>query len=307
MTLMQKAVTPPMSAAYLTQGFDRVAGFVVPADSVAYARTPRELFDAHGLGFPGTPFSVDAPFVDVLRFPSSPQLRFENAIGGTDEATRRLTGGKFIDREPFTGTGFAAAPGHVIPVYWLVHSRVTPGSELIRIGADGSSTVLARFGDVGTGWVSASVQVQHSPSTAMSQYVGPLAKLHGTHVAADVLPDGNVVVVSEVQTPPELGFEPADTGRWRRVVPRSEVEELFELHVGARWMGLEMRVVDSWKDRSGAQVARVTYIGHDADMAEAFKLEKIDAGVYEASLPMSALTDVVPSQLIPSAWATPTS
>lgn len=92
-TIMQKAVTPAFSHAYLTRGYDRIAGFVSPADSVAWADTVGSIFEAHGLGFPGSPFSSDAAFIDVIQFPATPQLRFEDAIGGTTPQERELTGG----------------------------------------------------------------------------------------------------------------------------------------------------------------------------------------------------------------------
>jgi hypothetical protein len=61
MSLIQKAVTPQLSNAYLTAGWDRVSGFVVEASTVAFATTPAQLFDVHALGFPGSPFSPDDP------------------------------------------------------------------------------------------------------------------------------------------------------------------------------------------------------------------------------------------------------
>ncbi|WP_211373862.1 hypothetical protein [Cellulomonas fimi] len=299
---MQKAVTPPMSQAYLQGGFDRLAGFVVRAEDVAFATTPAALFEVHGLGFPGSTFTPDAPYVDILRFPATPQLRFENATGGVDQETRQLTGGPFVDRPPFTGTGFVAVQGAVVPLYWLVHSRVPAGTELVRVAADGSQSVLARHVDVGHGWQSDVVSVTHSPSPQISRFVGPMAKWSETYLNADVLGD-DVVVVAEVEPPAQLGFERTEAGRWRRVVPRAEVTELFELNVTARWNGLEMRVVDQWTERGGATVSRVSYTGHNADLAEGLRLEKIDAGVYEATVPTGNLSDVVTAQLIPSSWA----
>lgn len=47
MTVLQKAVLPGMSDAYLTRGFDRVGGFVVAAADVAWAQTPADLRTSH--------------------------------------------------------------------------------------------------------------------------------------------------------------------------------------------------------------------------------------------------------------------
>ncbi|WP_456844332.1 hypothetical protein [Cellulomonas sp. P5_C6] len=301
-TVMQKAVTPQMSTAYLDGGYDRVAGFVVRADDVAWATTPAEVFAAHGLGFPGTPFAPDAPHVDVLRFPATAQLRFENATGGTDAETRALTGGPFLDRPPFTGTGFVPVEGHLVPLSWLVHSRVPAASELVRIAADGSSTVLAQYVDVGHAWVSDVVRVTPSPSPRISRLVGPMATWQNTYLNADPLGD-EVVVVSEVEPPPAYGFARTVAGRWRRVVPVGEVTELFELDVSGRWNGLEVRSVDQWTHTDGTELSRVSYTGHDANLAEGLRLSKVDAAVYEATVPTASLVDVVTTQLLPASWS----
>ena len=87
---------------------------------------------------------------------------------------------------------------------------------------------------------------------------------------------------------------------------RSEVTELFEFNITARWNGLEMRVVDQWNDAKSQAVHRVTYLGHNADLAEGLRLEKFAAGVYEASI-VGSLQDVTTTQLIPSSWAAPAS
>ncbi|KRD43387.1 hypothetical protein ASE38_03790 [Cellulomonas sp. Root930] len=300
---MQKAVTPAMSAAYLDGGYDRLAGFVVRAEDVAWATTPADLFEAHGLGFPGSPFTADAPHVDVLRFPATPQLRFENATGGPDQKTRELTGGPFVDRPPFQGTGFVLAPGHLVPLYWLVHSRVPAGSELVRVAADGTSTLLARYVDVGYAWVSDVVTVTPSPNPRISRLVGPMAKWENTYLSADVLGD-DVVVVAEVEPPAAYGFERTPAGRFRRVVPKAETTELFEMDMSGRWNGLEVRVVDQWPTPDGAGVSRVSYTGHNADLAEGLQLPKVDAAVYEVTVPTDHLVEVVTTQLVPASWTT---
>jgi hypothetical protein len=67
-TLMQKAITP--------------------------APTRAHLFEVHGLGYPGTPFSPDAASIDILRFESSPHLQHRDA------------------------------PAQIVPLWWLRHSRI---------------------------------------------------------------------------------------------------------------------------------------------------------------------------------------
>ncbi len=100
MTLMQKAITPPsLTQAHLTQGHDRIAGYVVRAEDVAFATTPpAQLFEVHGLGYPpGSPFSPYDRSIDILRFESSPpQLQYRDV------------------------------PGYIVPLWWLRHSRIPP-------------------------------------------------------------------------------------------------------------------------------------------------------------------------------------
>lgn len=301
MPLMQKAVTPAASAAILEHGYDRVSGFALRAADVSFATGAEALHEAHGLGYPGSPFRADAPWVDVLRFPASGQLRFEDAIGGTDEVSRLRTGGPFVDRPPFTGLGYQPVGGRHVPQFWVMHTRVPAGSELVRVLADGRSTTLARFADVGHGWRAEDGSAPPS-GTALSRFVGLMAQWRGTHLAADALPDGGVALASESE--PEVdGFTRTAAGRWRREVPRAEVAELFELVVTAMWGPLLVRVVDQWTDEDGEQVARVSSIGHDANVAESLGLEKVDAAAYEANILMSALHEVTPARLVPDDWA----
>jgi len=301
MTWMQKAVTPQQSQAVLSMGYERMGGFVVSADSVEWATTAADLVVAHGLTYPGSPYGQAPHVVDVLRFPSTEQMRFENATGGTDPATRALTGGPFIDRPPFTGNGFAAAPGHIVPLYWLVHSRVPAGSELVRVGADGSSTVLATYVDVAEGWIVDGPKPAAVAFPMLPMHVGPVASWRGATYPADVF-DDHVVIAAAQKPDRRLGFRQTASGRFGREVPRAELDELFELYMEARWNGLEMRIVDQVPAPGGASALRVSYIGHDADVAEGFRLQKMEAGVYEAQVPPTALTNVVASQLIPRSW-----
>ena len=302
-TWMQKAVMPRIGDAYLGGGYDRVAGFVVRVDQVDWATTPAELFEVHGLGFAGSPYTASSEHIDVLQFPATPQLRFEDAIGGVNQKEREITGGPFVDRYPFKGLGFVPVIGeHIVQLWWLRHSRIPAGARLVRVAKDGSSTVLAHYVDVGHGWQSAAATVTPPAGPQVSRYVGAMAKWSQTYLNADVLDDA-VVVVSEVEPPPQFGFSRTAIGRWRREVPRDELTELFELDVSARWNGLEMRVVDELRDASGAPYSRVSYIGHNADLAEGLRLTKVDAGVYEDTVPVASLVDVVTSQLIPSSWS----
>lgn len=272
-TLMQKAVTPALSHAHLTAGHDRVAGYVVRAEDVAFATTPAQLFEVHGLGYPGSPFRRDGEHLDVLRFESAPQLQYRDV------------------------------QGYIVPLWWLRHSRIPPGAELVRVHADGTSELLARYGDVGTGWALAVPGVRPA-AASLSRCVGPVAKWHGAYLEADVVDNGHAVVLALANPPlAETGFELAPSGRWYRRVPRTDVTELFELDLTARWNGLSVRVVDQWQDAQRYVVARISHLGDDLDGAERLGLDRVEAGVYESVVYAAELTDIQTNQVVPHTWA----
>jgi hypothetical protein len=125
-TVMQKVVLPGREQLW-AQGDDQLVGFVVSAADVAWARTPRDLLEVHGLGFPGSPFSPESTAVDVLRFASSPFMRFVNATGAPSTSAGEPLGEGFIDHLPFSGNGFAPVTGdYIVPVWWLEPTRVPP-------------------------------------------------------------------------------------------------------------------------------------------------------------------------------------
>lgn len=294
-TVLQKVVTPQASAAYLTFGWDRVSGFAVQAGDVAFATTPAQLFEIHGLGYPGSPFSASDPYLDVLRFPSTPTQQLVNAIGGIDQATRSMTDGPFVDRAPFTGTGFATAGERIVPLWWLTHTRLAPDSVLVRIFADGSSQELARYPDVGHGWVVDGLAVaRRSPR---SRFVGTLASFNQAYYLADVLDGGTRIALAMDEQPADPLFAQTAPGKWRREIARAEAGDILELNVEASWNGLRLRIVDEWSDDTGVVLSRGSYVGHNADLAEGLRLIKLEAGVYEITLPKAALEDVKTIQL----------
>jgi hypothetical protein len=271
---MQKVVTPDVSAAHLAQGYDRIGGYVVRAADVAFATTPAQLHEVHGLGYPGSPFRRSDPFVDVLRFWSAPQLQYRDVAG------------------------------YIVPLWWLRHSRIPPGAELVRVYADGSSALLARYGHIGTGWARAGDDGLHPPMASLSRCVGPVAKWHGAYLEADVVDDGASVVLALANPPlSETGFRVSPAGRWFRQVPREDVTELFELDLTARWNGLAVRVVDQWQDAQRYVVARVSHLGDDLQRAERLRLHRVEAGVYETVVYAAELTELKTNQVVPATWS----
>jgi hypothetical protein len=303
--ILQKAVTPQLSAAYHDHDHDRVAGFVVPWGAVGHARTPRELITAHGLDFPGTPFSADMPHIDVLRFEGTANLLLEKATGGPDRATQNVTGGPFLDRPPFRGDGFVADPDHVIPLSWLPHRRVPAGAELHRISADGTSTYLAYFHSAAWGWIYADdiEAMRERQPRLVSRFVGGLARMDDGEVRIADLIDGGtrVIAVRQDEQAEADGWTPTTPMVWSRTIDVADVQEYFELDVRTRWNGLGYRVTDEYPTASGLQLSG-SYTDHDADLAEGLQLVKIDAAVYEGELPGHLLEEATVRQTQLPEW-----
>ncbi|MFC0029357.1 SseB family protein [Micromonospora chaiyaphumensis] len=141
---MQKAIAPSQLAYYLERGYDRVSGFVHRAGELAHLRTPAELYEALGLGHPGSPFARDADEIYLLRWPAYRPSLYRIPYGGQNEAAMRAMEGWVIERPPFRGNGFA--PGEssdVVAEFKVDSARLPHGAELWRVGADRSERVVA--------------------------------------------------------------------------------------------------------------------------------------------------------------------
>ncbi|MGC4895611.1 SseB family protein [Micromonospora sp. DT31] len=141
---MQKAIPASQLSYYLERGYDRVSGFVHRAGELAHLRTPAQLFDALGLGHPGSPFSRDAEEIYLLRWPAYRPSLYRIPYGGQNESAMRAMEGWVIERPPFRGNGFA--PGEssdVIAEFKVDSARLPHGAELWRVGADGGTRLVA--------------------------------------------------------------------------------------------------------------------------------------------------------------------
>lgn len=289
--LLQKALHESHTRAFLGENADRVAGFVLPAADAVSANTPAKLYEAHGLGFAGSPWSVDAEYLDVVRFAAPPSLYVHQAVGGTDAATAAKMGGDFIDRPPFSGNGFATWSGAgMAPLSFLDEVRLPPGAELWRIARSGEQKLVGVYQDVGAGWT----RLDGGPAPAHSvpsSLLGWTAVWQGVMFCADAVQNG--IALSSPGEPPENipGFEVTGRGLWRRVVAHNEVSEFYEMLVTCTWRGQPFRVVESATDQ-GRQIFRLFYLGHNADTAESLGLWKNDAGVYSYAVPRDDVSDL---------------
>ncbi|NYT93204.1 SseB family protein [Salinispora sp. H7-4] len=142
--LMQKAVASSQLAYYLDRGYDRVSGFVHRAAELAHLTTPAQLYDALGLGYPGSPFERSAEKIYVLRWPAFRPNLYRIPYGGQSEAAMRAMEGWVIERPPFRGNGFAPSESSDVVAEFKVDSaRLPHGAQLWRIGADGAERLVA--------------------------------------------------------------------------------------------------------------------------------------------------------------------
>lgn len=298
MTVLQRVPTPARVRTYLALGEDQVGGYVLDAADITWAATPAALFELHGLGFPGSPFRPDAPYLDVLRFPVSPFTQVVAATGGQTREAAAQMGGGFVDHAPFTGTGFASARDQLVPLWWLDAARLPAGAELWRVAADGSEQLRAAYSDVGAGWsVVAGAGEDRQAAASPSDVLGVFGTWRGERCLADPMPDGSVTVASWGEIP-GAGMRLTDRGLWAQRVPAHEVTELHELRITCRWRGAPFLLTRRWR-QADALVGRLLYLGRDSYAAEALGLEKTDAAVYEATVPIDDLSDVQAVQLTP--------
>src|SRR6266540_7542585 len=83
------------------------------------------------------------------------------------------------------------------------------------------------------------------------------------------------------------GFEEIRPGRFRRIVPAPDVEELAYVRTTCSWRGEPFIVLgehDGW--------LRVEYTGGRRPVAQSLGLEDFDFGVYQAWAPANEVTEV---------------
>lgn len=306
--MLQKAVTPAVSAAYLDKGFDRVAGFVVPAAEVASVTTTAQLMELHGLAYPGSPFRPDRP-IDVLHTPQPATARLLRATGGSTPDQREATGGPFLEPEPFTGTGLAETDGVVVTLSWLEHTRLEPGSRLWRFHPERSEPELVgTYHGPAFGWEDHRDDAGTLHAVAPSTFVGPSARTDDGVFAAqlETAEDGKIVTVTLVSGSAivaDKGFTATESGTWAKRVPVGQVDAVFELHVAATWRGMPVRVVERFRaEDDGADQARVFALGLNAAAAARLRMGRVEPGVYESTVPFTELEKPETTQRFAPAW-----
>ncbi|MCC3763754.1 SseB family protein [Glycomyces sp. TRM65418] len=144
--LWQKTIPHQQVPFYLERGYDRVGGFVHPAEAVDHLRTPAQLYLALGLIRSSEDFSPTDDSVHVLRWIGYRTDLYPTAIGGNDFATAEARGGTVVEPGPFRGDGFAPSEGDErIPEHKVDSVRLPHGAKILRIDSRGEVTEVAVY------------------------------------------------------------------------------------------------------------------------------------------------------------------
>lgn len=286
--VVQKAITPAMSDQMYRSSYERIAGYVVPAAALDGVTDLPTLFEAHALRFPGSPYDDDRP-LDVIRFRAESNLNIERASGGRDAHEARRNGGAFVEHAPFTGTGFTAAQGRSVPLYWVPTHRPPVGAELWRYPGSSAPEFRARYGGAAEGWVFRPDLEESRPAHGrdLSRFTGGLASVGGNVYVADLVGDLVDIVTTDPAAPAVFGAPRCGVRSAR--VSRDAIEGYFELDVRTEHNGVEFRITGQRRDATLGPVLEGTSLTHNVQILEGLGLTKIDAGVYEADLPYALL------------------
>ena len=275
---MQKLVLPFGYTQIARDGRSVLVGPVTEVGHVS-GLAPAELVRAYGIDGPSFPFGENPDHLYALRFATHPLMRLNQP--------KPLPEGRWPSYE----TGFLRS-SRMIPVWDLQCTRIPGGSELWRLGSDGSESLVAVFTSPARGWSGVVDAGFPTPSIYDSpmQLVGPQARWRGVEMPADFTPDGREVEVTFVaeQAPPrELGFETVRPSVHARRVPVAECDAIFETELTATWRGAAVRVLRRIDDD-----ALVQLLAPDLAAVQRLGAQPVDPTVFEATAPVGELDDV---------------
>lgn len=265
--VLQKLLAAPTASAIVENGLDQVGGYVTEASAVVGLRTPAELLAAYG---------VDAApdFADVVRF-AQPRLATFTKPSDSERHSRDFPQGFLLG-------------GSLAPVWRMSRTRFSYGAEYWRIRSDGEQKCLSHYAGAGRGWVGAKRWRPPSP------VVGTLARWQGREFFADVTAE-TVLLTALTENGP-AGFDQVRPHAWSATVPLSECE-VFERVYTAQVDGVPVRVL-----RRAGDTAEVLLLSDDPADAQRVGAGLVEAGVFEAVVDASRLTNVkgVENQWVPS-------
>ena len=255
--VLQKLLATPVASAIVDNGLDQVGGYVTEASAVVGLRTPAELLAEYGI-------DAAPDFADVVRF-EQPRLATFTKPSDSDRPWRDFPQGFLLG-------------GSLAPVWRMSRTRFSYGAEYWRIRSDGEQKCLSHYAGAGRGWVGAKRWRPPSP------VVGTLARWQGREFFADVLAE-TVLLTALAENGP-AGFDQVRPGAWSATVPLSECE-VFERVYTAQVDGIPVRML-----RRAGDTAEVLLLSDDPADAQRVGAGLVEAGVFEAVVDASRLTNV---------------
>jgi len=247
---MIKLLTAAQAQSIARDGATALVGHVVPASELESFTDPAVLRQTFGV-------EEDRRYDDpegaayVLRFPVEELQRF------TTPGRRRP-----IDRT--YPTGFLPGGG-IVPVSWIEYTRVPIGSTAWRLRAGTTPEGVAVYRSLAQGWQG----VQGYPRPEGLE--GPRASWRGLDLPAALTNDDVELVSFEEQH----GMVQAPTGVWQAVLPRSELEAVFEIVLTTTWRDTPARVLRS----NGDQV--LLLLETDRDTATTIGATEVEPDVFQ--------------------------
>lgn len=266
--VLQKLLAAPVSNAIVENGLDQVGGYVTEASAVVGLRTPAELLAAYGI-------DAAPDFADVVRF-EQPRLTTFSKPSDAEQPWHDFPQGFLLG-------------GSLAPVWRMSPTRFSYGAEYWRIRSDGEQKRLSRYEGAARGWVGAK---RWRPPSSM---VGTLARWQGREFFADVIAE--TVLLTAIADEGPAGFEGVRPRVWSATVPLPECE-VFERVYTAQVDGIPVRIL-----RRAGDTAEVLLLSDDPADAQRVGAGLVEAGVFEAVVDASRLTNVqgVENQWVPSA------
>lgn len=293
--VLQKAISPAHVQAFLKEGYDRIAGYVVRAGEVSNVTDVAALRRLHHTDYEGSPFPAEGP-LHVLHVDRSPSWQLTPAT--------RIT-----ERDVMSTSGTVDVGEQLVELFYLDHTRITRGARLWKFedGAD-PELVATYFGPV-HGWQvhaedNRMVRATPTPST------GSLVVLKDKAFVADVQSgdDGvptSITAVAPIEPPQELGFEHLENGAWVKETTHADVTALFEVRVTATWNQHPVLLVHNFKLADGRPVSRVVSAARHWELARDAGLKEVELGVWEATVPSDEVKNIQPQEVAAQPWMTP--
>lgn len=262
-SVMHKLLWPAQTEQIFLHGRSHIGGPVVRAADVSEITDPAELIAAYGLT-DLKPYGTDPEYVDVLRFPATPLMRFSTPGPGPERPW------------PTYERGFLPASG-IVPVWQLDTTRVPAGTELWRIRGDGQHSPLSYAGPA-VGWRNGRAW---RPALG---FVGPHVEWRGQELLAAFGADDPswMELISYGEAPP--GFKQARLGAAHAMVPRADCTRVFDIVLSAVWRGVPCRILDRAGDHALLQV-----LGNDPEHAALVGATAAEPGVFEVVAPSHEL------------------